>query len=71
MLRFILGASGVGKTTYIYDEIIKESMENMDKQYILLVPDQFTMETQRDIVSRHPRHGTMNIDILSFNRLAF
>lgn len=71
MLRFILGASGVGKTTYIYDEIIKESMENMDKQYILLVPDQFTMETQRDIVSKHPRHGTMNIDILSFNRLAF
>ena len=71
MLRFILGASGVGKTTYIYDEIIRESMDNIDKQYILLVPDQFTMETQKDIVVRHPRHGSMNIDILSFGRLAF
>lgn len=71
MLRFILGASGVGKTTYIYDEIIKESMANIDKQYILLVPDQFTMETQKDIVVKHPRHGSMNIDILSFGRLAF
>ena len=71
MLRFILGASGVGKTTYIYDEIIRESMDNIDKQYILLVPDQFTMETQKDIVVRHPRHGSMNIDILSFGRLAY
>ena len=71
MLRFILGASGVGKTSYIYDEIIKESMSNMDKQYILLVPDQFTMETQKDVVVQHPRHGSMNIDILSFGRLAF
>lgn len=71
MLRFILGSSGVGKTTYIYDEIIKESIANIDKQYILLVPDQFTMETQKDIVVRHDRHGSMNIDILSFGRLAF
>ena len=43
----------------------------MDKQYILLVPDQFTMETQKDIVNIHPNNGTMNIDILSFTRLAF
>ena len=71
MLRFILGASGVGKTTYIYDEIINDSIKNMDKQYILLVPDQFTMETQKDIVNIHPNNGTMNIDILSFTRLAF
>ncbi|MEE0685471.1 MAG: PD-(D/E)XK nuclease family protein [Lachnospiraceae bacterium] len=71
MLRFILGASGVGKTRHIYEEIIRESIDNMDKNYILLVPDQFTMETQKDIVVKHPRHGVMNIDILSFGRLAF
>ena len=29
------------------------------------------METQRDIVSRHPNNGTMNIDIVSFTRLAY
>ena len=29
------------------------------------------MQTQKNIVSMHPRHGVMNIDILSFGRLAF
>ena len=29
------------------------------------------MAVQRDIVTMHPRHGVMNIDIVSFNRLAF
>ena len=67
MLQFILGASGVGKTAHIYKEIIKKSTDNIDKNYILLVPDQFTMETQKDIVVQHPRHGVMNIDILSLH----
>ena len=70
-LKFVLGPSGAGKTTYIYDEIIKKSIENPNKNYILLVPDQFTMAAQKDIVTKHPRHGVMNIDIVSFSRLAF
>ncbi len=70
-LKFVLGPSGAGKTTYIYDEIISKSLENPSKNYILLVPDQFTMAVQKDIVTRHPRHGVMNIDIVSFGRLAF
>lgn len=70
-LKLILGSSGAGKTRYIYDEVIKKSMENPDRNYIIIVPEQFTMETQKDIVELHPRHGVMNIDIVSFNRLAF
>lgn len=70
-LRFVLGSSGAGKTTYIYDEIIRKSMDNPNENYILLVPDQFTMAVQKDIVTRHPRKGVMNIDIVSFSRLAF
>ncbi|MBQ9699270.1 MAG: exodeoxyribonuclease V subunit gamma [Lachnospiraceae bacterium] len=70
-LRFVLGPSGAGKTTFIYDEIIKKSIDNPSENYILIVPDQFTMAVQKDIVERHPRHGVMNIDIVSFSRLAF
>ena len=29
------------------------------------------MQTQKEFVMRHPRHGIMNIDVLSFQRLAF
>ena len=29
------------------------------------------MQTQKELVSLHPKHAIMNIDVLSFNRLAF
>lgn len=70
-LQFIFGPSGAGKSYYIYYKIIQESMENPKKQYLILVPEQFTMQTQKDLVSMHPRKGIMNIDVLSFERLAF
>ena len=70
-LQLILGGSGSGKTTYLYDEIIRMSMEHPGQQFFLIVPEQFTMQTQKDIVTRHPNHGTMNIDIVSFARLAY
>lgn len=70
-LQFIFGPSGAGKSYYIYHKIIQESMENPKKQYLILVPEQFTMQTQKDLVSMHPRKGIMNIDVLSFERLAF
>lgn len=70
-LQFILGNSGFGKTTFIYDKIIRESMENPAQRYYCLVPEQFTLQTQRDFVTMHPRKGIFNIDVLSFQRLAF
>ena len=39
--------------------------------YLIIVPEQFTLQTQKDIVTMHPDHGVMNIDILSFLRFAF
>lgn len=70
-LQLILGGSGSGKTSLLYDRIIKESMAHPDQLYFIIVPEQFTMQTQKDIVLCHPNHGTMNIDIVSFQRLAY
>lgn len=70
-LQFIFGNSGSGKSHYLYEYIIRESMRFPDKNYIVIVPEQFTMQTQKELVARHPRHGIMNIDVLSFARLAF
>ena len=70
-LQLILGGSGSGKTTCLYDAVIQASIKNPQQQYYVLVPEQFTMQAQKDVVARHPAHGTMNIDVVSFQRLAY
>ena len=69
-LQFIFGSSGSGKSRCLYRRIIEESMQHPEKNYIVLVPEQFTMQTQKDLCLAHPRGGIMNIDVLSFGRLA-
>ena len=70
-LQFVFGGSGSGKTTLLLQTIIEESIREPDKQFLVIVPEQFTMQTQRELVMRHPRHGILNIDVLSFQRLAY
>lgn len=69
-LQLILGSSGTGKTTKIYNDMLQKSSIDKDRKYLAVVPEQFTMETQKIIVELSPGHGTMDIDILSFDRLA-
>jgi len=70
-LQFIMGPSGSGKSHYLYQKVTEESLKNPDKNYIVLVPEQFTMQTQKDLVMASPRKGILNVDVLSFNRLAY
>ena len=70
-LQFIIGGSGSGKTRRLYEDLIRQSMEEPESRFFAIVPEQFTMQTQKEIVALHPRHGVMNIDIVSFERLAY
>ncbi len=70
-LQFIIGSSGSGKTHRLYQDLIERSVREPQSSFIAIVPEQFTMQTQKQIVTMHPDHGTMNIDIVSFNRLAY
>lgn len=69
-LQFYFGGSGAGKSTQLYKDIIAWAQREPDMNFLMIVPDQFTMQTQMDIVCAHPRRGIMNIDVLSFSRLA-
>ena len=70
-LQFILGGSGSGKTRYLYEQLIDMSIKDPQGHYFAIVPEQFTMQTQKEIVELHPDHGVMNLDIVSFQRLAY
>jgi ATP-dependent helicase/nuclease subunit B len=47
------------------------SIKEPDTNFLVIVPEQFTLQTQKDIVSMHPDKGVMNVDILSFLRFAY
>ena len=70
-LQLILGSAGSGKSHYIYEKIIQASIERANEQFLILVPDQFTMQIQMEMAARHPRGGLFNIDVSSFTRLAY
>ena len=68
-VRLILGGSGSGKSAFLYRELIQRSIQEPDGKFFLIVPDQFSMQTQKDLVQMHEKKGILNIDVLSFGRL--
>ena len=69
-LQFILGASGTGKTKYLYDTVTKLAAEQEKRRFYFIVPEQFTLQTQKELVACNPAGGIFNIDVLSLARLA-
>lgn len=70
-LNFFMGGSGHGKTYTLYNRIIKEAQERPDTEFIIIVPEQSSLQAQKDVVSLHPLGGVFNIDILTFGRLCY
>lgn len=70
-LQFIIGNSGSGKTEYMYRRIVAEAELNPTKNYLVIVPEQFTLQTQRSLVDYSSNKAIMNVDVLSFKRLAY
>ena len=69
-LQFYFGPSGSGKSRQLYQEIIRRAGEEPTRNFLIIVPDQFTMQTQKDLVLLSDKGGIMNIDVLSFGRLS-
>lgn len=70
-LHFIFGSSGSGKSNYIYQHILEQSAQHPDQIFFVVVPEQFTMQTQQELVGRQEHHAILNIDVVSFQRLAY
>ena len=70
-LQLILGSAGSGKTHVILNEILQEALSKPDGKFFVIVPEQFTMQTQQALTRMHPHGAILNIDVLSFERLAY
>lgn len=81
--RFCYGPSGAGKSYRLQEWILKKAGEDLSSfasmeesrepgfdNYLYVVPEQYTMQTQKDLVEKAAHHGIMNVDVLSFGRLS-
>ena len=64
-LKLILGNSGGGKTEYMYQQVVEQAQAAPRKNFLVVVPEQFTMQTQRKLVDLSANHAIMNIDVLT------
>lgn len=69
ILQLILGRSGSGKTRWIYDELTVCAAGG-EQTHILLVPEQYSFESERALLQRLGPRDAGRVQVLSFTRLA-
>lgn len=69
-LKFWLGGVASDKSRRLTEYILEEADKHPQRQYLVIVPEQFGLATQRELVLRSKNHGILNIDVLSFTRFA-
>ena len=70
-LILIPGTSGSGKSHMMFQRVLREAQEHPEQRFVVLVPEQNTLQTQKKLVAMSGRGGIWNIDVLSFTRLAY
>ena len=68
MIRFIYGNPGTGKTEEIF-KMLENDAEN-HKNALLIVPEQMTVDTERELLKRLPASAQLHIEVLNYTRLA-
>ena len=69
MLHIVTGRSGSGKTTWVREKI-KELINTETEKPLLLVPDQFSFENERAMLTLLGAKDMKKVDVFSFPRLA-
>lgn len=78
--HFCVGPSGSGKTRWLHEQMIRQATASLQRlvetssgrsweNYVLVVPDQYSLQTQKELVEETSCHGIINIDVQSFGRL--
>ncbi len=67
----IYGRAGSGKTRYCLNELKSKIARGVTHPLILLVPEQFTFQAERDLITLLETGGILKTEVLSFRRMAF
>ena len=76
-LQIIYGRAGSGKTSFVLNEIksrLGQGMSDKHKPHnalVLLVPEQFSFQAEKKLVSEVGTGGILEAEVLSFQRMAY
>ncbi len=69
MLFFVLGRAGSGKTTHVR-KLLGDFVKISHESPILIVPEQYSFESQRKMLELLGNEDAQNVEVTSFTRLA-
>ena len=69
-IRFIFGRAGAGKSYYCLNQIKKKIDNDKNNKLIMLVPDQYTFQTEKKLLEHVGEKALLRAEVLSFKRMA-
>lgn len=69
-IRFVFGRAGSGKSYYCLNQIKKKLGNDKNNKLIMLVPDQYTFQTEKKLLEYVGEKALLRAEVLSFKRMA-
>lgn len=70
-LRFIYGRAGTGKSYWCMQEIKKSLQRDNSIPLVFIVPEQYTLQGEKDLVEAIGSTGIIGAEVMSFRRMAY
>lgn len=70
-LQFIYGRAGSGKSFHCLNSIKSKLNNSENRKMVLLVPEQYTFQAERDLIEVLGTGGILSTEVLSFRRMAY
>ena len=69
-IRFIYGRAGIGKSTWCINSIAENIKKDDENKLILIVPEQYTFNTENRILKSIGESALLRTQVLSFKKMA-
>ncbi len=69
-IRFIYGRAGTGKSQFCLEQIRKKLNNDKNNKLIILVPDQYTFQSEKKLLEMVGEKSLLRAEVLSFKRMA-
>ncbi len=70
-VSYVYGPANSGKSISVYKKVLALAAKDLNSHYIIVTPEQYALSVERQLVELSEGGGIINIEVLSFSRLAY